>query len=303
MFKSNWRHPLGLLAGLLLTLAGHAGTPASNLTGNPAAPAPSALYFVIGDTGDCTLPGTAQVAQVLRQQADAAQATLLELGDLGYPIATRQQLLGCHEAHFSAFPRRLAVPGNHDWADSGGLGFFATFPGDIPRQENLNGDWRILLLNSNLRESAAEAQLRWLDKVLAENAGKCLIAAWHHPRWSSGKHGDNPAMHNLWARMQRQATFTLHGHDHHFEALPALDLHGAASAQGVASFIVGNGGAIPYKAGLGPTHSAQAHYGDWGFMRLELDGKQYRWAAINTAGKTLAQGNGTCSPAGAQHAP
>lgn len=36
---------------------------------------------------------------------------------LAYPVAKREHLLECHEPHFSMFPKRLAMPGNLDWAD------------------------------------------------------------------------------------------------------------------------------------------------------------------------------------------
>jgi hypothetical protein len=268
-----------------------------------AANAAGQTYFIIGDTGDCILEGSALVGKALRNQPDWQEATLIETGDLSYQVATRERLLACHEPHFSGFSRRLAVPGNHDWADQGGAGFFATFPGDIPRQETLNGRWKLLMLNSNLREQAQEQQLDWLDKTLAANRDQCLIAAWHHPRWSSGKHGDNRFVQPLWERLQGRVTFSLHGHDHHFEVLPAIDRSGQPTPVGVPSFIVGNSGAVLYSAGLGPNRSRHAHYGQWGFMRLELDGSHYSWQAINTDGKVIDHGEGECSPAGQSHAP
>lgn len=265
--------------------------------------AASQTFFVIGDTGDCETAGAALVGQALRRQADWPQATLIETGDLAYPVASRERLLSCHEPHFSGFARRLAVPGNHDWADNGGAGFFATFPGDMPRKEALGGAWHLLMLNSNLKEEANAQQLAWLDQTLAASRGECLIAAWHHPRWSSGKHGDNPYLQGFWQRLLGQATFTLHGHDHHFEALPALDAGGEAASDGLPSFIVGHGGARLYESGWGPARSKRAHYGDWGFLRLELDDTSYRWQAFTTEGKIVDRGTGRCTPAGASRAP
>ena len=279
-----------LLAGLLLA--------ASQL-----ASAESRVFFVIGDTGDCQLPGTEQVARALQQQPGWTKASLIEVGDLGYPVATREQLLACHEKHFAPFPSRLAVPGNHDWHAGEQSGFFSVFPGAVPRIENLGGTWRLLMLNSNLRDAAEQAQLDWLDRTLPQHAGQCLIATWHHPRWSSGKHGDNRFIQPLWERMQGQVSFTLHGHDHHFEAIPAIDRDGKPSPFGVASFISGNAGAVLYDPGWGTRRSDRAQYGQWGFMRLELDEQQYRWQAFNVDGKQLDSGKGQCQPAGGRLAP
>ena len=128
-----------LLAFLLLLLA------SSSFAASPI------VLNVIGDTGDCDLPGTAQVSAAMRRQADFRDIQLIEVGDLAYPVATRERLLECHEPHFSMSPKRLAVPGNHDWADSNAAGFFSIFPKPVPRVENLGGQWRLLLLDSNLK--------------------------------------------------------------------------------------------------------------------------------------------------------
>ncbi|UCV11906.1 metallophosphoesterase [Dechloromonas denitrificans] len=286
--KRRWRH--ALLAALL---------GAASLAVN----AENRVFFVIGDTGDCELEGTAQVARALQQQADWTKASLIEVGDLGYPVATHEQLQACHEKHYAPFKTRFAVPGNHDWHAGEQSGFFSVFPGPVPRIESLGGPWRLLMLNSNLRDDAWEKQLGWLDKQLPAQAGLCLIAAWHHPRWSSGKHGDNRFTQPLWERLQGQASFTLHGHDHHFEALPAVDRDGKPSPFGVASFISGNAGAVLYGAGWSNARSNRAHYGNWGFMRLELDEQRYRWQAISVDGQIIDRGEGQCQPAGARVAP
>lgn len=258
--------------------------------------AQSTLLFVIGDTGDCELDGTAQVAAAVRAQPDVARGTLIEVGDLAYPTATRTQLVACHEPHWGFFKKRLAVPGNHDWRDPGAAGFFSIFPELLPRKAALGGAWHLLMLDSNLRGQAWNAQLKWLDDILAKSTGECLIAAWHHPRWSSGKHGDNVFAKPLWTRLQGKATLTLHGHDHHFEALSPLDAEGSPTPAGVASFVVGHGGATLYEPG-GKARSQRARYGEWGFLRLELEGQDYRWQAIGVDGSVKDSGKGTCRPA------
>lgn len=257
------------------------------------------VLFVIADTGDCELDGTARVAAAVRAQPDAAKATLIEVGDLAYPVATRERLLECHEPHWGTFRKRLAVPGNHDWSDPGAAGFFSIFPEPVPRKAALGDGWHLLLLNSNLQDEAWQAQLEWLDRILAQSQGECLIAAWHHPRWSSGKHGDNAFTQALWKRLQGKATFTLHGHDHHFEALPALDADGQPAAAGVASFIAGNGGARLYPPG-DQARSQRTLFGEWGFLRLELEGPRYRWEAFGADGKRKDGDRGVCRPATAE---
>lgn len=260
----------------------------------PAVAIAGQTLLVISDTGDCDEPGAAQVAAALKRQVDWQSALLVEVGDLAYPAATLERLKECHEPHFAAF-RRIAVPGNHDWRDPYAAGFFALFPEPLPRHLDLAAPWRLLLLDSNLRDAAWQDQLAWLDTTLAASAGKCLIAFWHHPRWSSGRHGDNAFTAPLWSRLAGVASFSVHGHDHHFEALPRLDHAGRPAADGLLSFIAGNGGARLYSAGK-QARSQRAHYGRWGFLRIDLDGQRFAWQAIAVDGSRIDAGSDACRP-------
>jgi len=247
--------------------------------------------FVIGDTGDCRELGAAQVAAAIRAQADWTAGWLIEVGDLAYPAATRERLAACHEPHFGMFARRLAVPGNHDWRDADATGFRSLFPEPLPRAVALDARWQLWLLDSNLRGAAWESQLQWLE--MRAQGGACVIAAWHHPRWSLGSHGDNRYAAPLWDRVAGIATLTLHGHDHHYEALPPLDKAGSPVAAGTRSFVVGNGGAALYPPGRVAKPST-AIYGKWGFLRLDIEGDRYAWRALGTRGETLDAGSGKC---------
>jgi hypothetical protein len=253
--------------------------------------------YVIGDTGDCGTDGARKVSAALREQTDWGKAWLLEVGDLAYPVATRERLAECHEPHFGMFARRLAVPGNHDWRDAEGRGFLSLVPAPVPRVVALTDRWRLWLMNSNLRGEAWDAQLRWLEQAVRERADQCIIAAWHHPRWSSGLHGDSGFVGPLWDRLAGVASFTLHGHDHHYEALPALDSVGAIAAMGTRSFIAGNGGAALYPPGR--AHASRAVFGQWGFLRIDIEGERYDWRALNVAGEVVDSGTGQCLHASA----
>lgn len=278
---------MALAARILL----RAGVLLATLAAASAAVAGSTL-LVIGDTGDCETPGAARVSAAMRALPDWQSATLIEVGDLAYPEATRARLDECHEPHFGMFSRRLAVPGNHDWRDRKGSGFFSLFPQPVPRAVALDQRWQVWLLNSNLRGDEWDAQLRWLDEQLKNGREACVIAVWHHPRWSSGKHGDNAFAGPLWERLAGVASFTLHGHDHHYESQPRMDAAGEAAARGTRAFIVGNGGAGLYPPGR--ARDSKAVFGQWGFLRIDLDGDAYRWAAYNVAGEIIDHGEDRC---------
>ena len=281
---------LGSLAVALLgNLAGCATVVADK-------PATGSTLLVIADTGDCTANGAPAVARALKQQPDWRSALLVEVGDLAYPAATREQLLKCHEPHFADFPRRAATPGNHDWRVPGAAGFFSVFPEPVPRVVPLGGPWTLVLLDSNLRNGAWDAQLAWLDQTLRGAVGQCLIPAWHHPRFSSGGHGDNAFIAPLWQRIAGVAPLSLHGHDHNYEALPPLDAQGQPANAGTRGFIVGTGGATldpPTPA----TRGSKVVFNTWGFLRLDLAGRSYTWKAFDTAGRVLDEGRGECAAA------
>jgi acid phosphatase type 7 len=258
--------------------------------------------LAIGDTGDCDTGGTEKVSAALRAQPDWQRATLVEVGDLAYPAATVARMHECHEPHFAMFPHRLAVPGNHDWNARDARGFFSVFPGPVPRMEKLNHRWQLWLIDSNLTGTRAVAQLRWLEQAKKSAAGHCVIAVWHHPPWSSSFRGGTESAHSLWHAVASVATFTLHGHDHHYESLPRLDGAGEAAERGTRSFIVGNGGARLYPTGLSRAGSKVAT-GLWGFLRIDIDGDDYRWEAVSVDGAILDAGVDHCLPVGGNRGP
>lgn len=249
--------------------------------------------FVLGDTGSCE-DGTRQVSAAIRRERDWNEGRLLLLGDLAYPESGIERMRECHEPFFSAFNSRLAVPGNHDWLVPEAAGFFHFYPEPIPRAIRLTNQWRLYLLDSNFERIDADSHVSWLENELKTASNQCIIAAWHHPRWSSGRHGDQEHVAPYWSRLVGHATFTLHAHDHHFEALPELDIAGKPKKNiGLRSFIVGTGGAALYQPGR-LRRSDRAFFGRWGFMRIDISGKRYSWKAIDVGGKVIDQGNGEC---------
>jgi acid phosphatase type 7 len=271
------------VAGLLLGLA------LSSL-----ASAASTVLFVVGDIADCR-DGARQVSAAILRDPEASRGWLFEVGDLAYPIATRKRLLECHEPHFGPdrFPRRLAVPGNHDADDPGLAGFHSLYPEALPRQVDF-GRWRVLMLDSNRHGESGGRQRAWIAQAISASAGHCLIAAWHHPAWTSGIRGDNPDMKGLWSAVAGAASFTLHGHDHHYERLAPRDAKGQLSAAGTASFISGNGGTTLYALAETVKEGSVAVAGEWGYLRIELDDQAYRWQAVGVSGRLFDQGQGAC---------
>ena len=263
---------------------------------NSGAFAAATTLFVIGDTGDCN-DGARQVSMAILRDPEAQQAWLLEVGDLAYPTATKERLQECHEPHFGPqhFPRRLAVPGNHDARDIGLAGFRSIYPVELPHAVDF-GNWRILMLDSNLRDDFWGRQNGWVASIVRSSPGRCLIAAWHHPAWSSGRHGDNRFVQPLWAKVAGLASFTLHGHDHHYERLAPRDDVGRVVTGGAPSFVVGNGGATLYPVAESLLEGSVASFKEWGYLKISINGMHYRWSAIAVSGRVIDEGQAECRP-------
>jgi acid phosphatase type 7 len=259
----------------------------------PTAAAAAVTLFVIADTGDCRTSGAAEVSAAIRAQPDWQRGWLVEVGDLAYPTATPKKLAECHEPNFGMFAKRLAAPGNHDWDDHHERGFKGLFPQPLPRAAVLDSQWQLWLLDSELKGAAWRAQQNWLDAHVKRAGATCIIAAWHRPRWSSGWHGNDENMAPLWDRLAGVATFTLHGHDHHYEAIEALDESGQPDPHGTRSFVVGNGGAALFPPIRKSAHGHSVG-GRWGFLRIDLDGRHYRWTEFAVEGEKLDSGSGRC---------
>ena len=103
------------------------------------------------------------------------------------------------------------------------------------------------VLNSNCTKvgcSATSPQVTWLRDDLAANPRACVAAVWHHPRFSSGQHGNNPAVAELWRALEEGgAEIALTGHDHDYERFAPQTGGRVPDPDGIREFVVGTGGA------------------------------------------------------------
>ena len=113
-------------------------------------------------------------------------------------------------------------PGNHDPFTSGYSAYFgarapaAYYSYDI-------GAWHLIALDSN---NVDAAQVAWLDSDLDANAGgKCVLAYWHHPRFSSGStHGSSTRTGPFWSELyENKADIVLSSHRARLRALRPAD--------------------------------------------------------------------------------
>ena len=109
------------------------------------------------------------------------------------------------------------------------------------------GAWHIVVLNSSAPVGQGSLQAAWLRADLAASQARCTLAAWHHPRYSSGRHGNADEMRAMWRELYTAgADVVLSGHDHDYERFAPQDADsGLDGDRGVRQFVVGTGGAVP----------------------------------------------------------
>ncbi len=113
--------------------------------------------------------------------------------------------------------------GNHDWGvDSIDpyLSYF-TLPGNERYYRVVQGSVEFFILDSDTREpdgvSSDSIQGKWLQAALADSKAIYKVVVFHHPPYSSAKHGSNDWMQ--WPFAEWGATLVLNGHDHVYERI------------------------------------------------------------------------------------
>jgi len=270
--------------------------------GPPPAPPPpgSGVVFVgAGDIAGCSSSDDEATAQLL----DAVAGTVFTLGDNAYTSGTAANYADCYDPTWGRHKARThPSPGNHDYRTSGATGYydyFATNAGPSGRgyySYDL-GAWHLISLNSNVSMSAGSTQEQWLRADLAANPQTCVLAYWHHPRFSSGSHGSSTAPQPLWqALYDFNADVIISGHDHNYQRFAPQTPAGAADpVRGIREFIVGTGGDSHYSFSTPIANTEAYNIDTYGVLKLTLYADSYTWEFIPVAGKTYTDsGSGSC---------
>ncbi len=292
------------------------------LEGRGAPPSPPPERVVVAaagdiacDPADAAFLGGAGTAERCRQAATSDQLlairpdAVLALGDTQYESGEASAYQASYQPSWGRFlDRTLAAVGNHEYYASGAAGFYGYF-GDAAGSPDQGwfsaelGAWHVVVLNSNCAEvggcSAGSPQEQWLRADLrasgADAPGACTLALWHHPRFSSGTHGDETDVRALWqALTEAGAELVLSGHDHAYERLAPMDADGNATPAGVAQFVAGAGGKSHY-AIVTPRPNSAAHDDTrFGVLELTLDPSGYDWAFRPEGGGAFDAGHADC---------
>jgi hypothetical protein len=141
------------------------------------------------------------------------------------------------------------------------------------------------------------AQQAWLIADLTTHSNsQCTVAYFHHPRFSSGKHGNHYQMQRIWDILYRYGVdVVLSAHDHLYERFAPQDPDGNAnSTWGIRQFTVGTGGAEFYGISTMKPNSEVFINTIHGVLTLGLGEGRYGWAFVAVDGSIRDFGTGEC---------
>ena len=287
---------LAVLAGLVLIqlLRPRAAVGLNPPTTLPTPSASAEVLLAVGDIGSCERQSDEAVAAL----AAGLPGAIALLGDIAYEKGTTAEFRRCFEPAWGPMqPRFHPVPGNHEYETPGASAYFDWFgaeagtPGEGWYSFEL-GAWHLVALNSNcglVGCGAGSPQLAWLEADLAAHPSTCLLAFWHHPRYSSGRHGSIPGTDALWDALVAQGLdVALAGHDHSYERV---------AADGAREFVVGTGGRSLYAFEHGPIPETEVrHTGNYGLLWLALAPDSYEWQFLSLGTPDFTDtGSGDCA--------
>jgi len=307
----EWASPsgFGVYLDILHAAAGRrapapgAGDPVIAAAGDIACdPTASNFKGGLGDGSTCAQKATSDLL------VGTGLTAVLTLGDTQYEDNAYSKFLAAYDPTWGRV-KAITHPaiGNHEYLTKNAAGYFQYFgaaAGD-PTKGYYSydiGAWHMIALNSNCPHAGGcgvgSPQERWLRQDLAAHRNDCTLAYWHHPRFSSGQHGNEAAYDTFWRDLYAGgADIVLNGHDHDYERFaPQNPDEVADPAFGIREFVVGTGGRNHYRfITIQPTSEVR-DMTTFGVLRLTLHLASYDWQFVPAAGTgTFTDaGTGTC---------
>jgi acid phosphatase type 7 len=288
-------------------------TPGPLVSSEPTA-GPAVLVGA-GDITSCATERDEATAKLL----DSIGGTVFTLGDNAYSTGSATEYTNCYEPTWGRHKARTRpTPGDRDYQTTGATGYFDYFgaaAGDEAKgyYRWALGAWTVFVLNSGainytrdtgLRPElpddcwpvscgAGSEQEQWLIAELgALPAASCVLAYWHHPRFSSGfsgRHQPHPETEPLFDALQNHdADLILAGHSHNYERFKPL------SPGGLTQFVVGTGGRSLHVPGPQLTTSEILRADVFGVLELTLAPTGWSSRFVAESGETLDSAAGGC---------
>ncbi|HEX8702284.1 MAG TPA: Calx-beta domain-containing protein, partial [Myxococcaceae bacterium] len=249
---------------------------------------------------------TAQVIDTLNPTA------VLLLGDNVYGSGSPSEYTNYYASNWGRHKAKTyPVPGNHDHATANLAGYCGYFGAAAQCKNGYSyysfdlGNWHIIALDSGCSSPStcanpmlAGSEMRtWLAADLAANTKPCTLAVLHHPRFSSGAHGNDPRSSEVWTELYNAGVeLVLSGHEHDYERFAPQRPSGVADpATGIRQFVVGTGGTGLRAFNTVQPNSEVRESSTHGVLKLTLRANSYDWEFVPIAGQTFTDtGTGTC---------
>jgi hypothetical protein len=263
-----------------------ATAPNPSASGEKPSQPPDVVLTGAGDIASCGFNSDKETSDLLIDQP----GTIFTAGDNAYEDGTPEQFEKCYDPTWGRVKdRTLPAPGNHDWNTQGAAGYLGYFgtaaaPNGTTWYSTDLGAWHVIVLDSNCAKvggcGVTSPQGRWLAADLAAHAdSRCTLAIWHHPRFSSGEHGDDADVGPFWTQLvAADVDLIINGHDHDYERFAPQNAAGREDRKnGIREIVVGTGG-----AGLRTFPTVQPNSeirlaGELGVLRLTLHVVNYDW--------------------------
>lgn len=257
------------------------------------------------DPDDAPDPAGCAQADTAALVTASGASRVLALGDLQYSAGSLNDFQTGYDLTWGDFrSMTLPVPGNHEYGTANAAGYYAYWgaqAGDPTKgyyAERI-GSWLIVALNSNCAQiggcERSSAQGQWLQAQLSASDAPCTLAMWHHPRFSSGLHGDASAVAPLWEILQEHdAELVLSGHDHGYERFAPMRADGTLADDGLDSIVIGTGG-INLRDFAGIRSGSVRQEKAFGVSVIDLHANGWSEEFRTTDGRVIAGSSGTCA--------
>ncbi len=292
----------------------------------PTADAPAAAVALsgasvmigVGDIAACGSNGAELTAKVVDSVLKADSVAKVDdmvftLGDNAYPSGSASDFARCFAPTWGDSSKRIMkkihpTPGNHEHNTSGAAPYYQYFGSAAGSSKKGYysydiGAWHAIVINSELivnpafNDADRKAQEDWLRSELKGVQKKCTLAYWHHPRFSSGWHGDDASLQTIWQELYDGGVdLILNGHDHEYERfLPQNPFAVKDTLKGMVEIVAGTGGGDlrGFRGKPDPNMAAQIQ-GHFGVLKLTLGKEEWRSAFIETNGRVWDPAGGKC---------
>jgi acid phosphatase type 7 len=312
-------------------------TPVLSEPDPPPPPPPDPITVVAAGDIACR-PALVETATTCRQSRTAnlvdslAPDAVAVLGDNQYEHGELENFMAVFDPTWGRFGA-ITHPavGNHEYEGDperdeapGYYSYFGASAGDPAKgyyRWQLGG-WNVFVLNSGAINwtrpsggnpslpndcwpvscAAGSEQEQWLQSELAALPDDaCVIAYWHHPRFSSGFGGVNqphPETGPLFADLyEHGAELLLTGHSHNYERFAPLTPDAVPDPAGLRQFVVGTGGrSLHTDTGPQAAGSEVLRTDVFGVLELTLEPSAYQARFFGEDGVAVDETSGTCHP-------